>query len=71
MNQLASSGLLMRCDGPVAVIKPSKPAGRLISEVLAAPKARGSTAVIDDEFARLVPAALESIFGFLPSSDVC
>jgi antitoxin (DNA-binding transcriptional repressor) of toxin-antitoxin stability system len=37
---------------PVAVIKASKPAGRLITEVLADLKARGSTAIIDDEFAR-------------------
>jgi antitoxin (DNA-binding transcriptional repressor) of toxin-antitoxin stability system len=37
---------------PVAVIKASKPAGRLISEVLADLQARGSTAVIDDDFAR-------------------
>ena len=36
---------------PVAVIKASKPAGRLISEVLADLRARGSTAVLDDEFA--------------------
>ena len=37
---------------PVAVIKASPPAGRLLTEVLADLKARGSTAVIDDEFAR-------------------
>jgi antitoxin (DNA-binding transcriptional repressor) of toxin-antitoxin stability system len=37
---------------PVAVIKASKPAGRMISDVLADLKARGSTAVIDDDFAR-------------------
>lgn len=37
---------------PVAVIKPSKPAGRMISEVIADLKARGSNAVIDDDFAR-------------------
>jgi antitoxin (DNA-binding transcriptional repressor) of toxin-antitoxin stability system len=37
---------------PVAVIKASKPAGRLITEVLAGLKARGSTAIIDDDFAR-------------------
>jgi antitoxin (DNA-binding transcriptional repressor) of toxin-antitoxin stability system len=36
---------------PVAVIKASKPAGRLLTDVLADLKARGSTAVIDDEFA--------------------
>jgi antitoxin (DNA-binding transcriptional repressor) of toxin-antitoxin stability system len=37
---------------PVAIIKASKPAGRLLTEVLADLQARGSTAVIDDEFAR-------------------
>lgn len=37
---------------PIAVIKPSKPAGRMISEVIADLKARGSDATIDDEFAR-------------------
>jgi antitoxin (DNA-binding transcriptional repressor) of toxin-antitoxin stability system len=37
---------------PVAVIKPSKPTGRMISEILADLKARGSNAVIDDDFAR-------------------
>lgn len=36
---------------PVAVLKPSKPAGRMISEVLADLKARGSEATIDDDFA--------------------
>jgi antitoxin (DNA-binding transcriptional repressor) of toxin-antitoxin stability system len=37
---------------PVAVIKASKPAGRLVTEVLADLQARGSTAVVDDDFAR-------------------
>ncbi|MBX7134038.1 MAG: hypothetical protein K1X67_15300 [Fimbriimonadaceae bacterium] len=37
---------------PVAVLKPSKPAGRMISEVLADLKARGSEATMDDDFAR-------------------
>lgn len=37
---------------PIAVIKPSKPAGRMISEIVADLKARGSTAVIDGDFAR-------------------
>ncbi len=36
---------------PVAVIKPSKPAGRLISEVIVELKARGSEATMDDDFA--------------------
>lgn len=37
---------------PIAVIKPSKPAGRMISEIVADLKARGSTAMIDGDFAR-------------------
>ena len=45
---------------PVAVIKSSKPAGRLISEVLADLKARGSTAVMDDEFARDVEEGIKA-----------
>jgi antitoxin (DNA-binding transcriptional repressor) of toxin-antitoxin stability system len=45
---------------PIAVIKPAKPAGRPISEVIAALEARGSTAVIDDDFARDVEAGIEA-----------
>ena len=45
---------------PVAVIKSSKPAGRLISEVLADLKARGSMAVMDDEFARDVEEGIKA-----------
>ncbi len=38
---------------PVAVIKPSEPlAGRMISEVIADLKARGLSAVMDDDFAQ-------------------
>ena len=37
---------------PIAVIKPSKPVGRMISEVIADLKASGSNAVMDDDFAR-------------------
>lgn len=37
---------------PVAVLKSSKPAGRMISEIIADLRARGSTAVMDDDFAR-------------------
>ena len=44
----------------VAVIKASKSAGRLISEVLADLKARGSTAVIDDEFARDIQEGIKA-----------
>lgn len=37
---------------PVAVIKPSEPAGRKISEVIAALEASGANAVLDEDFAR-------------------
>jgi antitoxin (DNA-binding transcriptional repressor) of toxin-antitoxin stability system len=36
----------------VAFIKPSKPEGRMISDVIADLKRRGSNAIIDDDFAR-------------------
>ena len=36
----------------VAVIRPPGPAGRMISEVIADLKARGSSAAMDEEFAR-------------------
>lgn len=45
---------------PVAVIKASKPTGRLISEVLADLQARGSTVVLDDEFARDVEDGIKA-----------
>jgi len=45
---------------PVAVIKAPKTAGRLISEVLADLKARGSMAVMDDEFARDVEEGIKA-----------
>jgi len=45
---------------PIAVIKPSRPAGRPISEVLAELKARGSNSVIDDDFARDIEAGIEA-----------
>ncbi len=45
---------------PFAVIKPSKLAGRPISEVVADLKARGSAAVIDDDFARDIEAGIEA-----------
>ncbi len=45
---------------PVAVIKPSKPAGRMISEVIADLKARGSTAVMDDDFARDIEEGIQA-----------
>jgi antitoxin (DNA-binding transcriptional repressor) of toxin-antitoxin stability system len=44
----------------VAVIKPSKPAGRMISEVIADLKARGSRAVMDDDFARDIEEGIKA-----------
>lgn len=43
---------------PIAVIKPSMPAGRPISKVIAELKVRGSNAVIDDDFARDIEAGI-------------
>ncbi len=45
---------------PVAVIKPSKPAGRMISEVIADLKTRGSDATMDDDFARDIEEGIKS-----------
>lgn len=45
---------------PIAVIKPSKPAGRPISEVIAALEASGAGAVIDEDFARDVEEAIQA-----------
>jgi hypothetical protein len=36
----------------VAVIKPSQPEGRMISDIVADLNARGSIATMDDDFAR-------------------
>jgi hypothetical protein len=44
---------------PIAVISPKKPAGRPISEVIAALEASGANAVIDDDFARDIEAGIE------------
>jgi antitoxin (DNA-binding transcriptional repressor) of toxin-antitoxin stability system len=45
---------------PIAVIKPSAPSGRPISEVIAELKVRGSQAVIDDDFARDIEAGMKA-----------
>jgi len=44
---------------PVAIIKPSAAAGRMISEVISDLRARGSTAVMDDEFARDIEEGIQ------------
>jgi antitoxin (DNA-binding transcriptional repressor) of toxin-antitoxin stability system len=45
---------------PVAVIRPSQPAGRKISEVIAALEASGANAVIDQDFARDVEEGIKA-----------
>jgi antitoxin (DNA-binding transcriptional repressor) of toxin-antitoxin stability system len=44
----------------VAVIKPSRPAGRMISEVIADLKARQSSAVMDEDFARDIEEGIKA-----------
>jgi antitoxin (DNA-binding transcriptional repressor) of toxin-antitoxin stability system len=45
---------------PVAVIKSSQPAGRMISEVIADLEAAGASAVVDDDFARDVEEGIKA-----------
>lgn len=45
---------------PVAILKPSKPAGRMLSEIVADLKARGSNAVMDDDFARDIEEGIKA-----------
>jgi len=45
---------------PVAVIKPSRPAGRMISDVIADLRTRGSAAVMDDDLARDVEEGIRA-----------
>ena len=47
-------------DRPVAVLKQSPPVGRMISEILADSKERGSQAFVDDNFAHDVEKGIES-----------
>jgi antitoxin (DNA-binding transcriptional repressor) of toxin-antitoxin stability system len=44
---------------PVAVITPSRPAGRLISEVIADLERRGSTVILDEDFPKDIQEAIE------------
>ncbi len=44
----------------VAVIKPSQPVGRMISEVIADLKARGSGAAMDEDFARDIEEGIKA-----------
>ena len=45
---------------PVAVIRASQPAGRKISEVIAALEAGGANAVLDEDFARDVKESIQT-----------
>ncbi len=55
-----SEMIIEQGNGPVAVIKPSRPAGRMISEVIADLKARGSDATMDDGFARDIEEGIKA-----------
>lgn len=60
---LAQAGLeviVERDHRPVAVIKPSSLPGRMISEVVSELKARGPTAVLDDDFARDIEEGIKA-----------
>jgi len=45
---------------PVAIIRPSMMAGRMISDVLSDLQSRGSTAVMDDDFARDIEEGIKA-----------
>lgn len=45
---------------PVAVMKPTQPAGRMISDVIAELKSRRSTAIMDDDFARDIEEGIKA-----------
>jgi len=45
---------------PVAVLKQSPPVGRMISEVIADLKARGSQSAMDDDFARDIEEGIKA-----------
>jgi len=47
---------------PVAVVRPAEPHVRLLSESLRLARAHGSTATPDENFAKDVAAAVESLF---------
>ncbi len=54
--------VVVQDHGPVAVIKPSssQPVGRMISEVIADLKARGSNAEMDEDFARDIEEGIKA-----------
>jgi prevent-host-death family protein len=57
----AGSQVVIEKDArPVAVVSPAEPYVRLLSESLRLAREHGSTATLDDEFAKDVEAAIES-----------
>jgi antitoxin (DNA-binding transcriptional repressor) of toxin-antitoxin stability system len=52
--------VIERNHRPVAIIKPPQPVGRRVSEIIADLTARGSSAVMDDEFARDIEEGIKS-----------
>jgi antitoxin (DNA-binding transcriptional repressor) of toxin-antitoxin stability system len=52
--------VIERDSRPVAVLKAPTVKGRMISEILADLKARGSSAVMDDDFARDIEEGIEA-----------
>ncbi len=51
VNDIAAVLIVEQDHRAVAVIKPSQPAGRMISEVIAELRPRGCDATMDDDFA--------------------
>jgi hypothetical protein len=47
-------------DRPVAILKSAKPTGRRLSEIVTDLKARGSSAVMDEDFARDIEEGIEA-----------
>lgn len=45
---------------PIVVLKPTPPVGRMISEIVADLNARGSNAVMDDDFARDIEEGIKA-----------
>lgn len=45
---------------PIAIISPSKPSGRMISEVITCLERHGSMAVMDEEFARDIEEGIDA-----------
>ena len=59
--RLGTEVVIENDERAVAVVRPATPSagpGRLLSEMIAAAESRGSTAVIDDDFASDVAAAI-------------